>query len=67
MTILESISEELARQGLSRYALAKRLGIQSQTIYRWFNGGTEPLAGALDAMMEELGLEVVRKCEGEKR
>jgi DNA-binding XRE family transcriptional regulator len=49
------ITETLRREGLSREALARELGVSAKTVSRWVGGETEPRMRELRRIQERFG------------
>ncbi len=52
----EAFRAQLIRSGLSRGQIARRLGYDRKTVYRWLDGSIEPRLGEL------LALSLILKC-----
>lgn len=52
----EAFRAQLIRSGLSRNQIARRLGYDRKTVYRWLDGTIEPRLGEL------LALSLILKC-----
>ena len=45
------LSDYLAQDGVSIFALAEMVGVTPQAIYRWADGSRRPRAGALEKLV----------------
>lgn len=57
----EIITVMRKRAGISRHALAKRLGVNPQSVTNWEEGLHSPNADTLIAVCRELGFELIVK------
>lgn len=58
MDIMEQIKEEMNKQGISIWRLAKMLDLSEQAVYKWFNYQQNPTLSHLIDIAWLLGCEI---------